>query len=468
MWDHKALTNRYFFILCISIIVWLCATAMGYLSNNAEDAFLFFRIDNFGVMYISPSFYGFSCHLTKKQRPKSIFIGFVIASFFGLLNFTNSYFSYKVNQYYWGFFPSWDLVKSIPFFVFWFGYSTASFFVLFGFLKKSKSPTEKNKIKFVILAFLFAYIGSVDYLATFGIEFYPFGFLPIFALVSIIFYAIVKHRLMDFNLLVRWGLAYGSYLVPFGLTFFIAILASEKLIGDWFQDSRGIPTVILACCTFLVFEPLRNSISKWVDKMIFHSPDFAFLLEGLESDLKENEPLHQIAYRISNNLKKLLNISHSGILLWDFNTSRYQYYPEKNFENQIISKIGIPITANDFLVRTLETERRLFKYGIVIEEELTSLGNISGKGERTTFWKIRRTMRWLGAAACVPLIANQALIGFIVLGQKVNNNLFNNEDKKLLSHLATIIQYKLVAQIGSLEETKKSGDELFMTSRKIV
>lgn len=67
------------------------------------------------------------------------------------------------------------------------------------------------------------------------------------------------------------------------------------------------------------------------------------------------------------------------------------------------------------------------------------LGNRAFAGERTTFWKIRRTMRWVGAAACIPLMYQTDIIGFLILGQKKNLGVYTEEDKKFLSHVAEIV-----------------------------
>jgi len=45
-------------------------------------------------------------------------------------------------------------------------------------------------------------------------------------------------------------------------------------------------------------------------------------------------------------------------------------------------------------------------------------------------------MRWVGASICVPLMIKSNLVGFIILGAKKNNTLYNDEDKKFLSHVS--------------------------------
>lgn len=437
--DISSNGNRFFSVLCFSIVIWLTATAMGYMSKDANTASSWFKIDNFGVMFISPSFFAFSSYLVGKKRRFWILTGFSIAFLFGLVNFTHSFISDGATKYFWGFFPRWKIIHSIPFFLFWFGYSLASFITLKKAIKESASGSEINKIKFVILAFSIAYIGSIDYLATFGIEFYPLGFIPIFFLVSIIFYAIVKHRLMDFDLIMRWGLAYGTSFFLIGVLFFFGVFIIERFINQYMNIGKGLPSLTAACIAVLVFEPLRKKIVKWVDRIIFKSPDFQYILSGIQKELRNPGNLETITNGLIQQFKKIWNVNHAGLLVWNFSKSQYELFPKEAFHGQIIDRINEKILKGDFLIRTLESERRLFKYGIVVEEELTALGNKTFKGERTTFWKIRRTMRWIGASVCVPLMWGDYLIGLIVLGSKKNNALYNNEDKKFLSHVSLMI-----------------------------
>ena len=119
--------------------------------------------------------------------------------------------------------------------------------------------------------------------------------------------------------------------------------------------------------------------------------------------------------------------------------TQYRAVGAEAFADQVIIRLNEKIERTDFLVRTLESERRLFRHGIIADEEINFLGNRAFAGERTTFWKIRRTMRWLGATICVPLMGQNELTGFIVLGNKKNQTLYNNEDKRFLSHVAEII-----------------------------
>jgi len=435
--NYRSRANIHFFFLCLSIFIWLTATAIGYSSGRQEDAEIWFKIDNFGVMFISPSFFSFSNYLVGKNPKKAISFGYLIAFLFGTLGLFSSYFVIGVKNFPWGFFPQWHLYRSVPFFAFWFGYSLSTFLTLWRAGKLSTSSGEKNRIKFVILAFSIAYLGSVDYFATFGFEIYPLGFIPILSLVSIIFYAIVKHRLLDFNLIMRWTLAYGTSFVFVGIFFSLLIFAFESLFSKYI--TRGIPWIFAACLVVLFFDPMRKRISKFVDVFVFKSPEFLNILSGIDDELRKTKTLGSIAEGLMEKFKTTWNVDHAGLALWNSSKSGFDLYPISTFKDYFISKFNGEIQTTDFLVRTLESERRLFRYGIIVDDELLTLITRASPGEKTTFHKIRRTMRYMGAAVCVPIMLKDRLMGIIILGPKKNKSLYNDEDKKFLSHVGEIV-----------------------------
>src|SRR2546428_13955481 len=78
--NGAAATNRHFLILCLSISAWLLATGAGLSSRDPALALRWFKLDNFGVMYISVAFYAFSVEFLGLRRPRSIRLGYAAAS----------------------------------------------------------------------------------------------------------------------------------------------------------------------------------------------------------------------------------------------------------------------------------------------------------------------------------------------------------------------------------------------------
>ncbi len=297
---------------------------------------------------------------------------------------------------------------------------------------------KRNQIKYFFFAISIALIAAVNFFICMFVPAFP----PVYYIVEIFYalvvaYSVVRYRLMDFNLLIRWGVAYGGLALACGTLFGSMVYSMEKMRLNF--EIPGLPTLFGTLVLVAIYDPLKNRTIKFIDKFIFQSPDMRLILEGFEESINQTMNFESLTNFIAQRLKSIWPVEIAGVAVWNSLRNEFEQYPKNEFEHQIIQSIGRSITPSDFLVRTLESERRLFQYGIISEDELTLLGSRSSPGERITFWKMRRTMRWLGAAICAPIMNGEHLLGFIVLGKKKQGAFFNGEDRKFLAHLSELV-----------------------------
>ena len=178
------------------------------------------------------------------------------------------------------------------------------------------------------------------------------------------------------------------------------------------------------------------------------------MITGIDQAIDKSVNIEAVASGLIDLFKNMWGVDHAGFVFWNQAQAKFQPVPASLFDSQILTSLNESIGRDDFLVKTLESERRLFRFGIVLDDELAALGNRAFPGERTTFLKIRRTLRWLGASVAAPLMLKEQLVGFIVLGPKKNNGAFTAEDRKLLSHVSEKVAgavSKIMMTDGKLE-----------------
>ena len=213
--NRRSAAHRHFLALCGSIALWLSATSVGLCAPTPEQALTWFRIDNVGVMFISVAFYAFSAEFLQLHRPRSIRIGYGLAAVLALTVLFHPGFVSRVHRYWWGYFPQWG-PASAPFFLVFLSYMAAAFTDYIRAYQATTTPIRRQQIKFVLMAFIIAYLGSVDFLPAFGFEIYPFGHIPIFLLTVVVTVAILRYHLLDAALFVSMSATYLP-LVPFAL-----------------------------------------------------------------------------------------------------------------------------------------------------------------------------------------------------------------------------------------------------------
>jgi len=124
-------------------------------------------------------------------------LNYFISTLFALLIPT----SYLINEQYkffWGYYPRAGLLHPL-FLVYFLWVTSLSLRKLYrGYqANEGQSELEATRIKFAFLAFTVGYAACIDFVQSYGIEFYPMGYLFVTLMAMIICYSILKFQVMD-------------------------------------------------------------------------------------------------------------------------------------------------------------------------------------------------------------------------------------------------------------------------------
>jgi hypothetical protein len=261
----------YFFLLTLSVFFWLWTAGLAYLCRPNQDviAMRWFKVGNFGVVFIAAHIYAFTVKFLKLNRRRTLTSGYIFAGIFALLTISTNYFVSGVRLYPWGFSPQWSLIKTIPYFIYFCVYMTLSLAEYFRSYSRPELQKAKNQSNYLILAFSISYLGAIDYLPVFGFQIYPLGFVAVLGWWTVLAYAILKHRLMDITIIIRKTLIYS--LVTGFLTF--VYLGTVTLFAHIFEGLTGYQTVFSSAFAALLitscFQPLRKKVQSFVDSKFF-------------------------------------------------------------------------------------------------------------------------------------------------------------------------------------------------------
>jgi len=284
--------------------------------------------------------------------------------------------------------------------------------ILLNSLKK-ESSVRRNQLRFVLLgATLF---GGLLLLVSFVLPL--LGITTLFMLdspISIFFvgftaYAIIKHRLMDIRLVVLRSVAYTILIVIVAGGFVLLISFLRSSYAKALQMDQDVVFVIAAFMAVFGFEPLRRLFARATDK-IFYKKSYnpQKLLGELNTAMSSTVDLNKLSTMIMRSLRNEMKLSKVTILL------------DGTRERDEIKGEGFNIPKQSFgeILRICADKK------IVVADELEE-----GSAERAI-------LRDFDIAVLVPLVAEDILLGSLILGDKSSGDMYTLQDIQFLEILA--------------------------------
>jgi len=419
--NRQSAAHRHFLILCASIALWLDATSIGLCATAPDTALDWFRLDNVGVMYISVAFYAFSAEFLQLQRPRSIWIGYGLATLMAGAVLFREDFVAGIHRFWWGYFPQWG-PASVPFFIIFFSYMAAAFTDYFRTYRTVATPIKRQQIKFVLIAFVIAYLGSVDFFPAFGYELYPFGYIPIFLLTVVITVAILRYRLLDAALVVSRSAVYLP-LIPF--TLLLAFLA-DTLVGLPPVTLASILVLTTAAFTILyvTFQPrLQSSLNKALFPGRYDAYD---TLTRFGHAMVMKLDLANLQAEIVDTLQTVMGIEKISLFLFEKDQGLYVLKASHGIDEAKANAVALT-NYERFSTFLLDCNQP------IVKEELQQRIQEQGDGLTTT---LVETLTQMDSEVCLPLVNKTRLIGFVNLGHKPCLGFYSQDELTLLRSLA--------------------------------
>jgi signal transduction histidine kinase len=305
-------------------------------------------------------------------------------------------------------------------FVLFFGVICGHAFVLLMRSYESSGPQEKNRLRYIFIAFIFAYLsGFLHFVAVYaGKEPFPHDVL-IVIFASVLAYAILYHQLMDVRLVIRLTtlhlttaalLAAACMLVCLPLVSYSPYMALTAGIGG------------MAFMMAFAYEPLRRALQPAIDRIVF-SDQFAYLeeLSQLPNDMLEFTNLREMQKFLVTRLTEAARLERVRVLMYD---PGHQSYVETIFhsadasQNDLEPQRPCDLSEKSALVDLLHSNRH-----ILLETDLMNIPQALPE------------LKSLGGVACFPVMKERDMLGLVVLGPKRSGEPFNQQDLKILQAL---------------------------------
>ncbi|MGH7254182.1 MAG: histidine kinase N-terminal 7TM domain-containing protein, partial [Nitrospirales bacterium] len=191
-------TGMLFFVLSLTISVWLAASSVMYTAKDAGVALWWAKAAYLGTPFIPAAIYHFMVTVLRRAslRRRQVAAAWVASAAFCGLALLSDVLITGVQRFWWGYYPQYGW-GSLPFLAFFFGSMIAAFRMLWIEYRDTPSATHKRRQAVFMAAIGIGYLASVDFLAKFGLPLYPLGYLPLLGFAVAVAFATDRYRMID-------------------------------------------------------------------------------------------------------------------------------------------------------------------------------------------------------------------------------------------------------------------------------
>jgi len=465
--NPRSRTNILFFLLSFSISWWSLGLFMHAISTTKETTLFWGRFLHIGAILIPIFLYALSTVLTKvyDERKPIIILSYLLTIAFIILDFTPLFISGvspKHGYPYWvnpGILYPFHILMTASLVI-------ASVLELWIKLIKAKG-IQKTQLKYFLIAVLLGYGGgSLNYLLNYNIKifmFSPYITYSVLIYVGITSYAILRHRLMDIEVIIKKGIVYSTL-----MAFIVGIYSLLIFIGqNIFQTALGInqwiATIITALVIAVGYKPLETFVTDLTNQYFFRKKyDYQKTLKESSEAMNLLTDIDRLVKLTTRIVARRMDLVETSTLIYE---EPHHRYIVRAAEGKSKEMLGTTYSDNFELFKHLFSSKN-----ILVKDEVTQTLNnkLVLPDERKRLNTIRKDMEKLHAQVCVPSITRgkymgNKLVAIFCMGEKKSGDIYSNEDIQLLSTLSNqaavaienaLMYSDLMKQFQELKETK--------------
>ena len=315
----------------------------------------------------------------------------------------------------------------LPFLVYFIGYFAIGLLSLTRQYRHTRSSIEGMQIRYLFLGVSIAFTFGTSFsvlLPLFDHTTYSnLGpVTPLFAF-SFISYAILKHRLMDIDVVIKKSVTYSALLLMLLLPCYALVIYGQKSIFGKVDPRFTALFLGLLTAAAFVFPRLKTRTEQTIEQVLFKGKyDYRDTLARFSQDLVSILQLDTLLENTLQTLVRVMEITKATALLYD--EPQHGYRAEASVGEALDRTNRTRVPSDDPLIQTLQELPR-----VLVTEELERQENSPGS------IAVGATLRQLNCEACIPLTTKRALVGLVLLGKKRDGGIYSTEDLKLLATL---------------------------------
>jgi two-component system NtrC family sensor kinase len=442
--DRRNPLNRAFCLATATIISWNLNIFSLYYFDDPESAFYWSKVFRTGTLMMPPAvlhaFLIFSGRWTRTTRA-FLLAAYALVSCLILAN-AFDWLVAGIRKYEWGYYPVPHRLYALH------ALSVATnFLVAAGLLiicvRTAASAQKRLQAKFWLMAAGVGILAGVtNLLPVYQISVFPVGNVGNVAYTAIVAYAIVRHRLMDIDVVVTKGVAYAAVSVLLIAPAWAATLWLQRLSFGRIHPDFSAAILLMFVGISVLFPRLRMRAEARIEQSLFRAKhEYRSALTTFTGSIIRILDRERLIRELATTLSETLGLDRIAIAMMDEGKQIFT----------IRYVIGAAPATDEFPQENAFIRSLSRRPEVILRDELqTHKDARDGEGAM----EVCQRNGW---EACMPLTAGARLIGFIALGRKRNLDAFFAEDLDLLGTLAAEASIAL-ENARLYEELKKSQD----------
>jgi len=303
---------------------------------------------------------------------------------------------------------------------------------------------EYQRVKYVFTAWIIGHFAVLNFLPTYGIKIYPAGNLFMGVLIILLSYAIVRHHLLDIEVIIKKTLIFAGLLTS-TITIIVlpTLIIQEYLTGQAGLGVRLIGLTISGTVLIFAIRRIDDFLTNITDKFLFQKRyDYKELLKTFTSEVLMVLDFNRLVKLTVDKLSDIIKLQSCGILILDESRGEYRLVA-----SQGIRERRTVLAAGNTLITFLSRTKSHLSVTAFEHSH-----NISAGMQR-----LKEDMNRLKFELAIPLITVQGeMVGVLTLGKKKSDEDYTQDDMDILLPLArtlaiAISNAEMFAELGKTQ-----------------
>ena len=287
--------------------------------------------------------------------------------------------------------------------------------------QNSNDYTQKNRFRLLLLGISIIIIGSTVNFTEFGK--YPIDIMANLISAMLITYAVLRHNLLEINVVVRKGLLYAIPTMALGVGYFLIINFVINIFHFYTGPQLFALSAVVAMMTALIAQPFRDMMQNGIDRLFFRDRyNSVRMLQRIGKTASSEIDVNRLTKMILTEITTTMHVDRAALFLT----------PKKNQTYQLTAQFGKPLPPRTLIAK----DHPIIKWLSTHDEILTSQDIDILPSFKSVWEREIEILNSLSAKIFVPMKITGDLIGFIALGSKKSEQFYTNEDKQILLTLS--------------------------------